>query len=51
MKIDPNKTWAKVEERLAGETDPVLRRNLEVANEFSKRDNCCGAVGTVLIWA
>jgi len=28
-KIDPNKTWVVVEERLATETDPVLRRNLE----------------------
>jgi hypothetical protein len=28
--IDQNKTWAKVEERLATETDPVLRRNLEL---------------------
>jgi hypothetical protein len=26
--IDPKVTWAKVEERLAGETDAVLRRNL-----------------------
>lgn len=28
--IDQNKTWAKVEERLATETDPVLRHNLEL---------------------
>lgn len=27
--IDVHRTWAKVEERLATETDPVLRRNLE----------------------
>jgi SnoaL-like domain len=27
--IDMARTWAKVEERLATETDPVLRRNLE----------------------
>jgi hypothetical protein len=27
--IDPAVTWARVEERLATETDPVLRRNLE----------------------
>jgi hypothetical protein len=27
--IDPKKTWEKVEARLATETDPVLRRNLE----------------------
>ena len=29
MKIDPNKTWKKVEERLTREVDPVCRRNLE----------------------
>jgi SnoaL-like domain len=28
--IDQNLTWKKVEERLAIETDPVLRRNLEL---------------------
>ena len=27
--IDQAVTWKKVEERLAVETDPVLRRNLE----------------------
>jgi hypothetical protein len=27
--IDPTVTWARVEERLATETDPTLRRNLE----------------------
>jgi hypothetical protein len=27
--IDVTRTWTKVEERLATETDPVLRRNLE----------------------
>jgi hypothetical protein len=27
--IDVHRTWAKVEDRLARETDPVLRRNLE----------------------
>ena len=29
MKIDPNNTWRKVEERLKHETRPRLRRNLE----------------------
>jgi hypothetical protein len=29
MKIDPSNTWKAVEERLAVETDPRLRRNLE----------------------
>ena len=28
--IDPTVTWARVEERLATESDPILRRNLEV---------------------
>lgn len=30
MKLDPNKTWRLVEERLAGETNPVRRQNLEL---------------------
>ncbi|MEM7411308.1 MAG: nuclear transport factor 2 family protein [Myxococcota bacterium] len=30
MRIDPNNTWRVVEERLAEETDPTLRRNLEL---------------------
>src|SRR4051794_22222051 len=36
--IDPNKTWAKVEERLAQETDPVLRRNLATVLEHMKAE-------------
>lgn len=28
--IDQHRTWAKVEERLTTETDPILRRNLEL---------------------
>jgi hypothetical protein len=30
MGLDPNKTWEMVETRLAAETDPVRRRNLEL---------------------
>ena len=30
MRIDPNKTWRLVEERLAAETNPRRRRNLEL---------------------
>ena len=41
--IDPNRTWAKVEERLAVETDPVLRRNLETVLEHMKAE----AVGDI----
>ena len=29
MRIDPNNTWRKVEERLKSETNPKIRRNLE----------------------
>src|SRR5688500_14386201 len=36
--IDPNKTWAKVEERLANETDPLLRRNLSIVLEHMKAE-------------
>ena len=28
--IDQNRTWTKVEQRLAAETNPALRRNLEL---------------------
>ncbi len=30
IKLDPNNTWTMVEQRLAAETDPVCRRNLEL---------------------
>ena len=36
--IDPNKTWAKVEERLAVETDPILRRNLQIVLDHMKAE-------------
>lgn len=36
--IDVNKTWAKVEERLAVEDDPILRRNLEVLLRHMKAE-------------
>ena len=36
--IDPNRTWAKVEERLATETDPVLRRNLATVLEHMRAE-------------
>ena len=37
--IDPSRTWAKVEERLAVETDPVLRRNLATVLEHMKAES------------
>lgn len=36
--IDPNRTWAAVEERLTTETDPTRRRNLEVVLEHMKAE-------------
>jgi hypothetical protein len=39
--IDVTRTWEKVEERLATETDPILRRNLEVLLEHMKAE-CTG---------
>jgi len=36
--IDPSRTWAKVEERLAVETDPTLRRNLELLLEHMRAE-------------
>ena len=38
MKLDPNKTWKKVEERLSRESDPVCRRNLESVLEHMKAE-------------
>ena len=36
--IDVHRTWAKVEERLETETDPVLRRNLETVLAHMKAE-------------
>jgi hypothetical protein len=36
--IDPTVTWARVEERLATETDPTLRRNLETVLAHMKAE-------------
>lgn len=36
--IDVHRTWAKVEERLADEHDPVLRRNLETVLAHMKAE-------------
>jgi hypothetical protein len=38
MKIDPNNTWRKVEERLKRETDPKRRRNLETVLAHMKAE-------------
>lgn len=36
--IDVHRTWARVEERLATETDPVLRRNLQTVLDHMKAE-------------
>src|SRR5215468_8397803 len=36
--IDQHRTWKKVEERLAVETDPILRRNLEMLLQHMKAE-------------
>ncbi|MDA8044175.1 MAG: nuclear transport factor 2 family protein [Actinomycetota bacterium] len=38
VQIDQQRTWAKVEQRLATETDPVLRRNLELLLQHMKAE-------------
>lgn len=38
MKLDPKKTWRKLEERLASETDPVCKRNLASVLEHMKAE-------------
>ena len=43
MKIDPNKTWRKVEERLKRETHPKIRANLEIVLRHMKAE----AVGDI----
>src|SRR5437879_13899767 len=36
--IDQHRTWEKVQERLGTETDPILRRNLEVVLKHLKTE-------------
>ncbi len=51
MKLDPNNTWKLAEERLASETDPVLRENLELVIEHMKceaRADIEGVVATLV---
>lgn len=38
MKLDPTRTWRKVEARLARESDPRLRRNLETVLAHMKAE-------------
>src|SRR5437764_14591773 len=36
--IDPQRTWHKVEQRLATEPEPILRRNLEILLEHAQAE-------------
>jgi hypothetical protein len=50
MKIDPNNTWRMVETRLARETDPKRRRNLETVLTHMKAEaagNLDGLMATI----
>ena len=38
MQLDPNKIWGLLEQRLAAETDPVVRRNLELVIAHGKSE-------------
>jgi hypothetical protein len=51
MKLDPNNTWTLVEKRLAEETDPILRKNLELVLEHMRceaRADIEGVVATLV---
>lgn len=41
MKIDPNRTWRLIDQRLSTETDPVLRRNLEMVRKHAVAEATC----------
>jgi len=45
MKIDPNKTWRLVEERLRDEREPRRRRNLETVLAHMKAEAACDLEG------
>ncbi|HSB96363.1 MAG TPA: hypothetical protein VLC91_07950 [Spongiibacteraceae bacterium] len=37
-KVDPRKNWAALDQRLATETDPIIRRNIEITVAHSKAE-------------
>jgi hypothetical protein len=47
MKLDPNRTWKLVEKRLAGESDPTRRRNLELVLAHMKAEAHADIEGVV----
>jgi len=47
VKLDPNKTWRLVEERMQGESDPKVRRNLELVYQHMQREARADIEGVV----
>ncbi len=47
MKLDPNKTWRLVEERLKSETDEVVRRNLQLVLDHMQAEARADIEGVV----
>jgi len=47
MKLDPNKTWKLVEQRLSEESDPTRRRNLELVLAHMKAEARADIEGVV----
>lgn len=50
MKLNPNNTWRLVQQRMEGETDPTIRRNLELVLQHMKEEakgNVEGVVATL----
>ena len=50
MKLDPNKTWKLIEKRIANESDPIVKRNLELVHahmQAEARGDIEGVVATL----
>jgi hypothetical protein len=47
VKLNPNNTWTLVEQRLESETDPILRKNLELVLEHMKYEAKADIEGVV----
>jgi hypothetical protein len=47
MKLDPNRTWCLVEQRLAETRDPTHRRNLELVRDHMRAEACADIEGVI----
>ncbi len=47
MKLNPNNTWRFVQERMESESNPTVRRNLELVLEHMKREAAADIEGVV----